>query len=241
MIDLPYFGEDNTELQTYGAAILASDPLQNVMFSAHRYGASTIVGKVTAATLSGGNATVTSSNSVNGQNLLNGYYANYIGGGAGAYFAGLGGLAGINGNFDITGYPTGGGNTVLTSGLSVAGTYTSGGYVYDSYYYALMFQTLQSIASANNLAVVVGEIGPGFGADGQYTAPQQYIQGAEHYGIGWLAWAVDDSGSSNVFDMQFNPNNNYAAPSDLTPFGQDVLNGPLYGLGTLTTYIPYFD
>lgn len=241
MIDLPYFGEDNTELQNYGAAILASDPLQNVIFSAHRYGASTIMGAVTAATVSAGNATVTSATSTNGETLLNGYYANYIGGGAQAYFAGLGGLTGINGIFNTTGYPTGGGNTVQTQGLSVTGTWTSGGYVYDSYYYALCMQQLNSIASANNLLVVIGEIGPGYGLDGQYSAPQQYIQAAEHYGLGWMTWAIDDgSGSAPTFDMPYSPGV-YAVPADLKPYGQDVILNPQYGLTALTSYIPYFN
>jgi hypothetical protein len=68
--------------------------------------------------------------------------------------------------------------------------------------------------------------------------PGQLIQAAELHGFGWIAWAWDDPpgewtvpADDNWFALSFN--GDYRSSADLTTFGKDVVEHPLYGLKKL--------
>ena len=57
------------------------------------------------------------------------------------------------------------------------------------------------------------------------------ITAAEANGIGWIAWAWDD-GAGGGFSMTM-VTGIYNVPADLTPYGQDVVLNPTYGISVL--------
>jgi mannan endo-1,4-beta-mannosidase len=85
--------------------------------------------------------------------------------------------------------------------------------------------------AALGLPVIFGEFGPGMsiGPSPTNLTPAQVIQIAEQNGFGWLAWAWDDNNLSNAqadntwFALSYT--GAYAASSDLTMFGQEVIEG----------------
>jgi hypothetical protein len=94
------------------------------------------------------------------------------------------------------------------------------------------FTRFQALARANpNLAVVVGEFGPGrnIGPSPTAIAPEQVIADAESAGLGWLAWAWDDNnlggckGDDNWFDMTTLCAQYAGGAGELTRFGRTIV------------------
>jgi mannan endo-1,4-beta-mannosidase len=104
-------------------------------------------------------------------------------------------------------------------------------------------QQLASLSQSSGMLFVLGEFGPGqnIGPSPTMVTPGQLISAAETAGIGWLAWAWDDNdlagGASDDywFSMTSQGPGVYTQPSDLTPYGQDVVLNPTYGIKALAT------
>jgi hypothetical protein len=85
--------------------------------------------------------------------------------------------------------------------------------------------------AALGLPVLFGEFGPGMniGPSPTKLTPAEVIQTAEQNGFGWMAWAWDDNNLSNAqadntwFALSYA--GAYTASSDLTIFGQEVVEG----------------
>lgn len=83
------------------------------------------------------------------------------------------------------------------------------------------------------LPIIIGEFGPGrdIGPSPTQMTPGEIITASEAREFGWLAWAWDDpawGGDDDSFTMSFN--RDYNKSSDLTIFGKDVVENPVYGL-----------
>jgi len=94
--------------------------------------------------------------------------------------------------------------------------------------------------AATGLPFILGELGPGrnIGPSPTMITPGQIIQAAEARGFGWLAWAWDDPAgewqsapSDDWFALSFT--GDYRSSADLTTFGKDVVENPVYGLKAL--------
>jgi hypothetical protein len=97
-------------------------------------------------------------------------------------------------------------------------------------------QTRFDSLKATNLAIVIGEFGPGryVGPSPTYLTPGEVITQSDSHGFGWMAWAWDDnSGGDDAaqnywFKMSYS--NKYLNSDDLTVFGKDVVENPVYGM-----------
>lgn len=119
-------------------------------------------------------------------------------------------------------------------------------HIYGSWYDPATASWQQDFASAfdalatSGLAVIVGEFGPGrnIGPSPTPITPGRIIRSAEQRGIGWLAWAWDDPAGEYTsppvddwFAMSFT--GDYLTSANLTTFGKDVVENPIYGLKVL--------
>ena len=92
---------------------------------------------------------------------------------------------------------------------------------------------LAALSASVGMVFIVGEFGPGknYGPSPTMTTPADVITAAEANGIGWIAWAWDD-GAGGGFSMTM-VTGIYNVPADLTPYGQDVVLNPTYGISVL--------
>lgn len=96
---------------------------------------------------------------------------------------------------------------------------------------------------ATGLAMIVGEFGPGnnIGPSPTDLKPVDIIQKAETNDLGWMAWAWDDPAynpdPSTSFALSMGVqapyDGDYTKSSDLTPYGQAVVETPSWGLKAL--------
>ncbi len=84
-------------------------------------------------------------------------------------------------------------------------------------------------AVAENIPLVVGEFSwnPSSGVDSYST--QRAMQIFESLDIGWLAWSWNGNGGYGL-DMLTSQSYQYNSDSDLSPFGNLIINDPTYGL-----------
>ena len=213
LIDAGGYGQDAQDIFNYAAAIQAADPLQNVIFSFHAYGATD------NRILNISNITQGSTTTVTLVSNDPDHPFSYGGTGGSGDFSGISGyyLSGVQGMTQINGlqpaptnvYGSQGAWTVtLNVNSSGFSTYTGGGTIVaygDCYYYDELFNQFASLASSN-VAVLIGEFGPGtdgstgsnggIGPSPTTTSVQQIVSGAEAYGLGHLQWAWDDNNES---------------------------------------------
>jgi len=104
--------------------------------------------------------------------------------------------------------------------------------------------------ASTGLAVIVGEFGPGrnIGPSPTMLTPNQIMQAAEQRSMGWMAWAWDDpgcfgcssaQGCENTFTLSWD--GVYNSSADLTSYGRQVIEDPMYGtlkLGVPATVFP---
>ncbi|MHB8418843.1 MAG: hypothetical protein ACYDCL_12255 [Myxococcales bacterium] len=262
VIDAGGYGQDLADLVSYAAAIQASDPLQNCVFSFHAYGGTTnFEASIGGIVSSGSSTTVTLDSHLPYHPFDPAYPANgnnYTG--QAAYdLSGVRGMTSINGlrttnHNNIGGTP--GAWTVTLSG-SFSGTYVTGsGTIVADSYVGYLFSQLAALR-AQNVAAGVLEFGPGnptgdptvtgVGPSPTNVSVQQIIAAAEAYQLPWAYWAWDDnseSGGATPFIGWFGATLHgpgvYArnAPADLTAAGMDVLLNPRSGLGALASPAP---
>lgn len=100
-------------------------------------------------------------------------------------------------------------------------------------------QTFDKLA-ATGLPILIGEFGPGrdIGPSPTLLTPGEVITAAESHNFGWLAWAWDDPAGEYTnpprddwFALSFT--GDYNSTADLTTFGKDVIENPVYGLKVL--------
>jgi hypothetical protein len=243
MIDAGGCGQDEADLEQYASAVFKSDPQLNVIFSYHMYGGT----NDESASITGiqkGNPTIVN---ISGTGTCHPFAPTYCPSmgmtntysGVSAYF-----ITGVLGATEANGQqpaPTnvGGTSGAWTVTLSVDssswGTYTSAGTIVDyNGNYALRSQRLGTLAKSTGAAFVIGEFGPGrdIGPSPTMLTPQEVIGAAEANHLGWMAWAWDDhdlsSGDSDndSFGLAYDPST-YSTSSDLTIYGQDVVEGCL--------------
>jgi mannan endo-1,4-beta-mannosidase len=97
---------------------------------------------------------------------------------------------------------------------------------------------------ATGLAIMIGEFGPGrnIGPSPTLLTPGEVITEADKNGLGWLAWGWDDNSSVGAEDYWFQMSilsgydYPYRGTSDLTIFGRDVVENPVYGLKVKSVY-----
>jgi len=236
-IDAGGSGGDLVDLQNYSAAILASDPLQNVIFSLHIYPAANNIAWGIKS-ISGNVVTMNTG----------GFYSTNPGDWSSvgtfveaAYLSGLGGTSSWNNTSQaITNY--GGSQAAgwsFTLGSTPSGTYTGGGYVYgngsgpngNGAWTPFTVSRLTGLAN-EGCCVMVEEMGPvappAVGA-GPFSLSNtgDIIQQCELNFANWQYWSFDDSPTS--FGC-CNSAGNFTTPASLTVFGSDVILNASYGL-----------
>jgi hypothetical protein len=240
MIDAGGCGQDEADLEQYAQAVFASDPQRNIIFSYHAYGGT----GDTSASITGiqrGNPTVVS---IAGSGMCHPFAPGYcpssgmtnsFSGVTNYFISGAQGTTQINGKQPAptnVGGTSGAWTVTLSVDSSSWGAYTSGGTIvdYDSNY-TLKFARLGALAKSTGAAFVIGEFGPGrdIGPSPTMVTPQEIIGAAEANDLGWMAWAWDDhdqsSGSDNQWFGLAYQSSTYGASSDLTIFGQQVVEG----------------
>jgi len=242
-------GQDPLNPLNYGAAIQASDPLQNCIFTVHMYGnftpnacPITNITKAASAVVTYSNFNLpwgpTSTNPFRGTYANSGSNNNFI---SATYIAGVAGMTQIN-NLNAAISPQLGTGNSFSSGTGINssgfGTYTSGGWIYDQNYFAIAIAKLSALAS-QGICVAIMEFGPpdpplAQAPNTTNITPSQVIRTCEYNGIGWCAWAFDDNPGNNTFGAQL-ALSTYAKPSDLSYFGIDVILNPSYGVTALST------
>ena len=241
VIDSGGFGQDEADFATYAGAVFDSDPQKNIVFSYHAYGGT----NDESASITGvkkGNPTVVSIGGTGachpfaptycpsqGQNNTYSGKSNYE-------ISGVAGMTQINGKQPApanVGGTSGAWTVTLNVDSTSWGTYTSGGTIVDyDGNYALRFARLAALAKTTGAAFIVGEFGPGrnIGPSPTMLTPDEVVSAAEQNGLGWMAWAWDDndqasSASDNLgFALAYHPST-YASSSDLTIFGQEIVEG----------------
>jgi hypothetical protein len=239
MIDTGGCGQDDGDLVNHAQAVFDADPQKNLVFSLHLYGsandhsagvASVQRGSTTVVTLAGNSATHPFAPGYDGTN--NSYS------GVTAYaFSGAQGMVELNGvqpaAQNVGGTP---GNWTVTLNVNSSAwpAYTGGATAIDGNgNYALRAERLRAVAQSTGAACVIGEFGPGrdIGPSPTTVTPEEIVSAAEENGIGWLAWAWDDNNLSGGhtnnawFGMTYNGPGLYTSESDLTIFGQQIVEG----------------
>jgi mannan endo-1,4-beta-mannosidase len=99
-------------------------------------------------------------------------------------------------------------------------------------------------AAAGKFPVILGEFGPQTTAGPSPTAltPTAIMQEADKLGLGWAAWAFDDTAPFDIAANPANPqfsltngkptNGAYPNNTDLSAYGNSVILDPTYGLFT---------
>jgi hypothetical protein len=244
LIDAGGSGQDELDIDTYAAAVLASDPQKNLIFAYHLYGATSTI-EAPLASVSGRVITLSSSAATHP------FAPNYDG--TNNSYSGITSVVIRSPSGELTTVPV----SQNVGGTPGAWTITAtedipavaeGSTVYDWGNYQLRIPRLAALAS-QNIMVAITEFGPGddIGPSPTTVTPGQVISTAESSGIGWLAWAWDDNdlagGKSNDrwFSMTVTGPGTYVDSSDLTPYGLEVVLNPTYGLAVLAKPASIFD
>ena len=241
MIDAGGSGQDEADLAQYAAAVFASDPQRNLIFSYHMYGGTNDA----SASITGvqkGNPTVVSISGTGACHPFAPTYCPSMGqnntySGKTAYeITGVVGMTQLNGEQPAptnVGGTSGAWTVTLSVDSSTWGTYASGGTIVDyNGNYALRIARFAALAQKTGAAFVIGEFGPGrnIGPSPTTLTPQEVVSAAEANGLGWMAWAWDDNDQANSasdndgFAMTYHAST-YASSSDLTIFGQEIVEG----------------
>ena len=253
LVDSGGSGQDQPDLVNYAASVQSSDPLQNIVFSYHAYGNTNNYAAPISSVATGSSTTVVTLSTVSTNHPLAPFYP--TNGGTWDHYSvsGAQGMTQLNGRWPAT-VSVGGSSGAWTVTLNVNSSswpaYTGGGTMtatgLDSgTNYEYQMQLLGSLA-ASNVAVIIGEFGPGqnVGPSPTTVTPQQIITAAEANDLGWIYWAWDDNnggGGSSTFTGTFSATlsgpGTYAPslPSDLTGPGLDLILSPRYGLSALAS------
>jgi hypothetical protein len=243
MIDAGGCGQDETDLAQYAEAVFKSDPQRNIIFSYHMYGG-TNDDTASVTGIKKGNPTVVS---ISGSGACHPFAPTYCPSmgmtntysGITAYF-----ISGVSGATEANGQQPAPANVGGTSGAwtvtlsvdsSTWGAFVSGGTIVDyNGNYALRSARLAALAKTTGAAFVIGEFGPGrnIGPSPTLLTPQEVLTAAEENGLGWMAWAWDDNDLSggdsdnDWFALAYHAGA-YGSSSDLTIFGQEIVEGCL--------------
>jgi len=239
VIDTGGSGQDDQDLLNYAQDVFNSDPQKNIIFSIHLYGGANDYSTGIQSVHQGTNTVVTlASNSATHPFAPNFDGTNNSYSGISAYsFSGVQGMTQLNGEQPAP-QNVGGSQGAWTITLSVDSTswpaYTGGGTVVDyNGNYQLRLARLAALGQSTGAAIIVGEFGPGrnIGPSPTLVTPDEIISASEANQLGWLAWAWDDNnlggGQTNNawFGMTYNGPGVYAVDSDLTMFGQQIVEG----------------
>ena len=83
------------------------------------------------------------------------------------------------------------------------------------------------------------EMGPGGASSNSQTIPSSMIiSAAESYGLSWNVWAYDDEPPFIITTTHYPAA--YVVPSNLSPYGMDVVFNPVCGFQALAQPAPYF-
>jgi hypothetical protein len=243
LIDSGGSGQDELDISTYAAAVLASDPQKNLIFAYHLYGGTSTIeaplesvsGKV--ITLSSSAATHPFAPNYNGTNN------SYSGIAAVVIRSPSGELTTVPVLQNVGGKP---GAWTITATEDVPAV-EQGSTLYDWGNYQMRIPRLAALAS-QNIMVAITEFGPGndIGPSPTMVTPEEVISTAESSGIGWAAWAWDDSDlpdgmSNNEWFSMTKIAGIYVDSSNLTEYGAEVVLNPTYGLSVLAKPASIFD
>lgn len=270
MIDSGGSGQDETDFTSYAAAVLSSDPQQNIVFSYHLYGSTNDTSVPIAGITNASQAVISLDYPYSSPNI-HPFSATYTGitpnnntynGQTSYLISGVEGMTQANGTQACSGNNLGGvqGTTPwqvwLSANSTTWGAYAGGGQITEYAYYSARIARLAALASSG-LCVVVGEFGPGrnIGASPTLVSPANVVSACESNGIGWIYWAMDDHDESNgsssnswfgcspwVSSSEATDGAGYwdGKPSALTRQGLEVILNPNTGLMNLATPAPYF-
>lgn len=244
LIDSGGSGQDELDISTYAAAVLASDPQKNLIFAYHLYGATSTI-QAPLASVSGKVITLSSSAATHP------FAPDYDG--WNNSYSGITSVVIKSPSGELTTVPVmqnvGGtrGAWTLTATEDVPAL-AEGSTVYDWGNYEMRIPRLAALAS-QNIMVAITEFGPGnnIGPSPTMVTPGEVISTAESSGIGWMAWAWDDNdlsgGMSNNqwFSMTDTGPGIYVDSANLTAFGQEVVLNSSYGLSVLAKPASIFD
>ena len=250
-------GQDVTSITTYAAAIVASDPLQSIIFDYHLYGGTAnyefAISNITKAS----NATISFTSPLygpqaGGSNTGNPFYQPQFNTLADIF--GVSTMTQINGvQVTITGWgPASAGPATWTLGTSEnTSTFTAygsgGGYVYHHNHYRFIISQLAAIR-ATGAAVFVGEYGPGRyvgsqGASPNWVTVENVVLTCEQNGVGWNQWAMDDNSGNpdnTWWNMTYNATTGqYTTPSSLVFAGLEGVWNPDTGSVALAVPCSY--
>lgn len=242
MLDAGGFGQSDPDIYNYAAAVQASDPLQNCIFSYHLYGSTVPESATPIASIvsSGANTNIHLNNSrIDHHPWSANFPANNNWGFGSVRIAGVLGMPAINGIWAATSNPLGGvaGDWVFSIPVNSTGfgAATPGtGMLYGVSYFAEKIQRL----AATGLCVVVGEFGPGqnVGPSPTNTSIVDVISACEANNLGWLYWAWDDHGVafSGWFGCTY-PSTGHSSNVDLAAAGVALFYHPTMSLTALAS------
>jgi hypothetical protein len=235
LIDTGGCGQDDFDLNTYAAQVLAADPQHNLMFAYHVYGGTTPY-QAPIASVSGEVITLNSTSATHPfAPSFNGTNNSYSGIAQMVIQSASGQLTTIPVLQNVGGTP-GAWTVTATAPLPAI---AAGATLYDWGNYQMRIPRLAALAS-QGIVVAITEFGPGknIGPSPTMVTPGEVITTAEANNVGWAAWSWDDNNLANCqsdntgFSMTYNCAI-YTQPSDLTNYGQDVVLNPTYGLSVL--------
>jgi hypothetical protein len=246
---------DNANGSPYNQAslmqqILASDPLNNVIFNAHYYGNLQPTQCPITGITQGSTTTVaytypavfTDNVATNPFRPASAPFSNYW---TGAGIAGLKGTTVLNTTFAIAPQPQSGGSYTVSVPINTNGqpAWTGGGWIYNTLY--PQYQIAQWAALANaGIPVMIGEFADCSPPQAQtattWTTGGMISQWAEANQLGWVYWAMDDNGGSGQGSFQIADGAGggvgvYSKPTDLLWHGVDIVLHPTHGITALAT------
>lgn len=240
MFDAAGFGQDQNSIINYAAAVQASDPLQNCLFSYHLYGSTVPESATPIASIvsSGANTNIHLKNSRADHHPWSVNFPGNNNWGFGSIrITGVLGMTAINGVWAPTNNPLGGvaGDWVFSIPVNSTGfgaATPNTGMLYGVSYFGEKILRL----AATGLCVVVGEFGPGqqVGPSPTNTSIDDVISACEANGLGWLYWAWDDHGVafSGWFGCTY-PGTSYSSNVDLAQAGVTLFYHPTMSLTAL--------
>lgn len=240
MMDAGGFGQSEADIFSYAAAVSASDPLQNCIFSYHLYGSTVPESATPIASIvsAGANTNIHLNNSRTDHHPWSVNFPGNNNWGFGSVrIAGVTGMVAINGIQTATSNPLGGvaGDWVFSIPVNSTGfgAATPGtGMLYGVSYFAEKIQRL----AATGLCVVVGEFGPGqaVGPSPTNTSINDVISACEANSLGWMYWAWDDHGVafSGWFGCTY-PGTGHSSNVDLAAAGVALFYHPTMSLTAL--------
>jgi hypothetical protein len=125
-------------------------------------------------------------------------------------------------------------SVTLNTNSSSFGDYTGGGQIVDyDNNYDLVIGRLGALGATTGAAYAITEFGPGrnIGPSPTLLTPLEIIASAEKNGLGWIAWSWDDNNlvgsatNNEWFGMTYHGPGKYVADTDLTMFGQEIVEG----------------